>query len=82
MFVYSDHLLVASSDIESLLETLCRLLRRLNEYGLSVILAKSKWRKETVDFLGFETSSDGLRPLSSKDKSLIVLEEPKNYKEL
>ena len=82
VFVYSDEVLVASSDIESHLETLDLLLTRLNEYGLRVNLTKCKWLQATVDFLGFEISSEGIQPLASKIESLIGLEEPKNYKEL
>ena len=82
MFVYSDDVLVASSDIASHLETLVLLLPRLNEYGLRVNLTKCKWLQATVDFLGFEISSEGIQPLASKIESLIGLEEPKNYKEL
>ena len=82
VFVYSDDVLVASSDIESHLETLDLLLTRLNEYGLRVNLTKCKWLQATVDFLGFEFSSEGIQPLASKIESLIGLEEPKNYQEL
>ena len=82
VFVYSDDVLVASSDIESHLETLELLLTRLNEYGLRVNLTKCKWLQATVDLLGFEISSEGIQPLASKIESLIGLEEPKNYKEL
>ena len=81
-FVYSDDLLVASSDIELHLETLELLLTRLNEYGLRLNLTKCKWLQATVDFVGFEISSEGIQPLASKIESLIGLEEPKNYKEL
>ena len=80
--MHSDDAVVASSDIESHLETLDRLLTRLNEYELRVNLTKSKWLKETVDFLEFEISSDGIQPLASKVESSIRLEEPKNCKEL
>ena len=82
MLVYSDDFLVASSDIESHLETLDRLLKRLNEYGLRINLTKCKLLKETVDFLGIEIFSEGIQPLASKVESLVGLEEPKNYKEL
>ena len=82
VFVYSDDVLVASSDIESHLETIDLLLTRLNEYGLRVNLTKCKWLQTTVDFLGFEISSEGIQPFASKIESLIGLEEPKNYKEL
>ena len=82
VFVYSDDVLVASSDIESHLETLYLLLTRLNEYGLPVNLTKCKWLQATVDCLGFEISSEGIQPLASKTESLVGLEEPKNYEEL
>ena len=57
VFVYSDDVLVASSDIESHLKTLDRLLKKLNEYGLRLNLSKCNWPKETVDFLECEISS-------------------------
>ena len=60
VFVYSDDVLVASSDIESHLETLDLLLTRLNEYGLRVNLTKCKWLQATVDFLGFQISPEGI----------------------
>ena len=80
VFVYSDDSLVASSDIESHLETFDRLLKRLNEYGLRLNLTKFKWYKETVDFIGFENSSDGIQLLATKFKSRISLEVPKKLK--
>ena len=64
-FVYSDDVLVASSDIESRLETVDLLLTRLIENGLRVNLTKCKWLQATVDFLGFEISSEGIQPLDS-----------------
>ena len=57
VFVYSDDVLVASSDIELHLKTLDRLLKKLNEYGLRLNLSKCNWPKETVDFLECEISS-------------------------
>ena len=50
VFVNSEDLLVASSNIESHLETLDRLLTRLNEYGLRVNLTNWKWLKKTSFF--------------------------------
>ena len=82
VFVYSDDVLVASSDIESHLETLDLLLTGLNEYGFRVNLTKCKWLQATADFLGFEISPEGIQPLASLIESLIGLEKPKNYKEL
>ena len=81
VFACSDDVLVAYSDIESHLETLDRLLERLNDYGLRINLTKCKWLKK-LDFIGFEISSDGIQPLASKAESLIGLEEPKSNKEL
>ena len=81
LFVY-DGVLVASSDTESHIETLDRLFKKINEFGLRKNLTKCKWLKETVGFLGFEISSEGIQPLASKVESLIGLEESKNYKKL
>ena len=82
MFAYSDDVLVASSDIESYLETFDLLLTRLNEYDLRVNLTKCEWLQATVDFSEFEISPEGIQPLASKIESLIGSEQPKNYKEL
>ena len=53
-FVYSDDVLLASSDFESYLEKSDRLLLILSENGLHVNLTKGKWLNITVDFLGIE----------------------------
>ena len=74
VFVYTDDVLVVSFDIESHLETVDLLLTRLNEYGLRVNLTKCKWLQATVDFLGFEISSEGIQRLASKIESLMGLE--------
>ena len=81
-FVYSDGVLVASSDVDSHLETLDSLLRTLNEYGFRVNLTNCKWLNKTFDFLEFKISSDSIRPLALKVEILIDLKEPKKYKEL
>ena len=82
VFVYSEDVLVASSDIEVHIETLDLLLTGLYEYGFRVNLTKCKWLQATVDFLGIEISPEGIQPLASLIESLIGLEKPKNYKEL
>ena len=53
-FVYSDDVLLASSDFEPPLETPDCLLTILSENGLRVNLTKGKCLNVTVDFLGNE----------------------------
>lgn len=65
-FAYMDDIIIPSLDTESGLDRLRGVLDLLRENHLTLKLSKCNFFKEKIDYLGFEISSEGVRPGSRK----------------
>ena len=79
---YLDDILIFSTDLESHLETLEQVLQRLKEHGIELGLNKCEFCKDTVQFLGFKVTGEGLKPAPEMVKSLVEAKVPTNLTEL
>ena len=59
-----------------------KVLKHLDEYGVTLNLQKCSIGVQKVDFVGHEVSADGVRPLQSNVKTLLEIPEPKTEKQL
>lgn len=79
---YIDDIIVASKDLETHKVHMRKLFSRLNEYGLSINLAKCVFAKEKVQFLGYEVNKHGVAPLKERVQSVQSYPKPKTVGEL
>lgn len=60
----------------------CIVFKRLNQYGVTINLAKCDFGKAKVDFLGYHVSEEGIRPLSNRVKVITDYPKPKTVSQL
>ena len=80
--VFLDDLVVAGADVEGHDATLRTVLRRLDEAGLRVNLAKCQFGVESVTYLGLKISSKGVETTGEKTAAIREAPEPRNVGEL
>lgn len=80
--VYMDDVLIPSKDFAEGMQRLEEVLILLRDGGLTLKLSKCKFFFETIDFLGFEVSSEGIRPGSRKTDAVSKFPTPTNQHEL
>lgn len=71
---YVDDILIASGTFEEHLEHLERLFMKLEMSGFTLSLAKSRFFREEVSFLGFKLSADGIR--ADPDRLSVIADFP------
>ena len=81
-FVYQDDVLVFSKDEASHLRTIKTILKRLDDAGLTLSLSKCEFGKESLDYLGYTVSAQGLKPIQKKIAALENFPEPSKQKQL
>jgi hypothetical protein len=80
---YLDNLLcISRSSLEDHLEKLEEVLRRLRNTGLKVNAEKSTFCALEIEYLGYILTRDGIKPQSNKVQAILVIQLPKNVKEL
>ena len=67
---------------EDHIKTVEEVFRRLQEAGLSIAIDKCKFEKTSIDYLGYEVSSQGIKPLERKIDGIRDLPTPTKQKEL
>lgn len=81
-FPYIDDILIASKNKEEHKNHLRILFKRLEDYGVVVNVSKCHFGQDKVTFLGYEVSTDGVRPLDDKVKIIQDFPPPKTVKGL
>ena len=76
---YVDDLLVHSSSEEEHLKHLENVFKILKENHLILQPAKCKFLVEETNFLGYQITANGLRPLRSKIQAILDLQRPSNH---
>ena len=72
VFVYLDDILITSKSETQHLEHLRLLFDRLEENGLVVKAEKCLFGVPEIDFQGHRVSGDGILPLPSKVKAILI----------
>ena len=81
-FCYLDDILVCSANVEQHMSTLTKIFQRLEQYGLTLSLDKCTFAQSTVDYLGYEVSGTGIRPLKRKTEAITRIPAPTTQKQL
>lgn len=79
---YIDDLLITSHTFQEHVEHLDRLFSRLREKGLTLSLEKSRFFRDSVPFLGFRLTREGIMPDPDRLQALNDLEAPTDKKQL
>jgi len=80
---YIDDLLVITrGTLEDHLVKLGEVLRRLCRTGLKVNAVKSFFCTNTIEYLGYILTREGIKPQPKKVQAILVLNPPHNVKEL
>lgn len=82
VIVYLDDLLITGETEEAHLETLEKVLSRLEEAGLRLKSEKCSFQSREVEYLGHRIDAEGIHPLAEKVKAIQEVPKPKNVQEL
>lgn len=82
LYCYIDDVIIASSSAISHRKHLRKVFERLNQFGITINLAKCEFGKTELDFLGFHVSEKGLSPLDDRVKAIKEYPKPKTVDEL
>ena len=82
LFCYLDDFLVHAPDEQTHFQILEQVFDRLHEAGLSINLKKCQIGQKKVEYLGYEVSHEGIKPLSRKVSVITSLKSPSNQKDL
>ncbi|GFV18188.1 hypothetical protein TNCV_169911 [Trichonephila clavipes] len=83
-FVYAfiDDILVASSSEAEHIQHLRLLFQRLDQYGLSINPSKCTFGVPTLNFLGFQVCSSGIKPLEDRVEAILKFPKPTTITQL
>ena len=82
IFVYLDDILVFSRTLKDHMHTLERIFKRLEENGLAISLKKCRFREQTIEFVGYKVSREGITPLPRKLQAISSFPAPQKQKHL
>lgn len=82
VFNYIDDAILASNDLETHKNQLKTVFERLEKYGITINISKSEFGKNELEFLGYQVSAEGIKPLSNKVKVIAEFPKPRNVQEL
>lgn len=82
VYCYVDDILIASETHEHYLQHLQEVFKKLQTAGLTINVSKCNFGKEQVDFLGYQISRQGIKPLPDKVKAIVNYPKPKTIIEL
>lgn len=80
--VYLDDVSIATSDLNSHIEVLREVLRRIRTAGLELNLKKCQFAFTEIDYLGYRVSENGIRPSTVHVEAIKSYPMPTNTKEV
>ncbi|GMF43140.1 unnamed protein product [Phytophthora fragariaefolia] len=82
VIVYLDDVLIFSENETEHREHLRIVFERLRQYDVTLNASKCKILRESVDYLGFTLTANGIQPQKKKTEAIQQIAEPRNKKEL
>ncbi|GBN69221.1 Transposon Ty3-G Gag-Pol polyprotein [Araneus ventricosus] len=82
VYAFVDDILIASKNPEQHFQHLKTLFSRLDEYGLCINVSKCIFGTSTIDFLDFNLSENGIKPLPDKVKCILDFPKPDTLTQL
>lgn len=82
VYNYIDDLCIASETEAQHKEHLNAVFQRFDEFGITINISKCVFGVSKLDFLGFEVSTDGARPLDEKVQAIVNFPKPETVEQL
>lgn len=82
VLTYMDDIIIASQTIEEGMERLERVFDALKEANLTLNLKKCNFFRKKIEFLGYEISSEGIKPGQKKIEAVASFKKPQNAHEI
>lgn len=82
LFTFVDDVIVGSDSPSQHKEHLTKIFERFNQFGISINLSKCCFGESKIEYLGYEVSKDGIKPLESKIEAIQNFPKPKTVQEL
>lgn len=82
VFVYLDDIIIVSSDFDTHLQILDKVLGRLKQAKLTLNKAKCQFCRSELKYLGYMVDGEGLRVDPDKVESILNIPAPKSAKEV
>ncbi|GFT80927.1 transposon Tf2-6 polyprotein [Trichonephila clavipes] len=82
VYAFMDDILVASSSEAEHIQHLRLLFQRLDQYGLSINPSKCTFGVPTLNFLGFQVCSSGIKPLEDRVEAIFKFPKPTTITQL
>ena len=82
VFGLIDDIIIASPDKETHIKHLRLVFERLDKFGLRINYSKCVFGEDKLDFLGYEVSAEGLKPMSSKVDTVKLFPAPNSATKL
>ena len=80
--IYLDDILIYSDNPDNHRKHVREVLRHLCKHGLFAHVDKCEFHSDTVEYLGYILSPEGLRMSSDKVKTILEWPEPRNVKDI
>lgn len=81
-FCFVDDILLCAEDKEQSKQLLHQVLQRLDKYGVTLNIDKCEFEKESITFLGYEVSAEGIKPSQERTQAIATYPKPKTIIEL
>ena len=82
LFSYIDDVIIASDTWEQHEQYLREVFERFDKFGITINISKCTFGKTRLEFLGYEVSTEGIRPLEEKVKTIIDYPRPQTVEQL
>lgn len=82
VFPFVDDLLLASADPAQHRLHLEEVFKRLHLHGMRINVSKCVFGRETLEFLGYDVSAAGIKPIEDRVKTITTFPEPTTVQEL
>ena len=82
VIVYIDDILIFSDTLRDHIKHVKMVLSILSQNGLVIKPSKCDWGQTSVDFLGFNITSSGIKPIESKVNSIVNFPRPESIRQL
>ena len=79
---YMDDIIVTGESVKNLYDNIRKVFLRLKDFNAKVNAEKSKFFETSVNFLGHEINSEGIKPAKDKVEALIKAPRPTNVTEV
>ena len=80
--MYLDDILVFSRTLKDHMHTLERIFKRFEENGLAISLKKCRFGEQSIEFVGYNISREGIKPLPRKLHAISSFPAPQKQKHL